>query len=848
MGNLHHNTGRDKITNAEILERLDVRAEYEKMGIEFTTSKPNSQGWLTCRAFGKKDRNPSAGVKVASGGKGAIGDYKEFNGDGRYLPFFEACAAFCPEKWLTWNDARDHFREVVGLPAFRAVASRTHQGTNNTVSGKSPLGKGGFADSANPASEVIPKDKCNKESDGVSQQPTTFRENIRLSDLVEPHLEKYVNQKRGISAEACRLAGAKSGRWPSKAPVAYTQSVLAFPILNPSEGGKFVCTGFVVTSPKGEQLSLYQGKDNPPIKKKILTVKGSESGLLNVHGVKSLKSADIVWIVEGLTDMLALQSAIPEDLRKRHVVITNSGGASETPKAAWIELLRDKTVYVVRDRDTPGIKGAQKWVSALVGGVAKEVRNVELPYRETEDHGKDVRDYLSEGHSYADLLELAERTLPSAASPENGLTPIEAPDDPHRLARNFIGEQCQHADGLTVRSWREQWYKWDGSVYCEFPDAELRAALTVSAKAQLDCQNIIAQKRAVSEDKLPKVQKITKSMIDNMEMALASMTLLEGTIEPPIWWDGQASNRRNLIALRNGLLDLDALFAGQGEVLLPHTPRWFSLTCLPYPFDVDADCPRWQAFLNRNLEADQERINLLQEWFGYCLTANTSRQKFMVFEGEGSNGKSVACAALEALLGSENCSHVPLEVFGERFQLTPTIGKLANIASEVGELDRAAEGTLKSFTSGDSMQFDRKHKSPIQALPTARLVLATNNRPRFTDRSGGLWRRMILLPFRVVIAENDPNRVYGMDKPAWWRTSGELSGILNWALAGLDRLRQQDRFTRSEICEQALSDYRIESNPARMFLLDSCREEAEGQTACGELYRAYRAWCVSSCQ
>jgi P4 family phage/plasmid primase-like protien len=214
-----------------------------------------------------------------------------------------------------------------------------------------------------------------------------------------------------------------------------------------------------------------------------------------------------------------------------------------------------------------------------------------------------------------------------------------------------------------------------------------------------------------------------------------------------------------------------------------------------------------------------------------------------MLEGEGSNGKSVVCAALEAMLGTENCSHVPLEVFGERFQLTPTIGKLANIVPEVGELDKTAEGVLKSFTSGDPMQFDRKHKQPLQTVPTARLVFATNTRPRFVDRSGGLWRRMILMPFQVVIAENDPKRVFNMDKPAWWEQSGELSGILNWALQGLERLNRQGRFTLPQICEQALADYRIENNPARAFLLERCHENPEKKTSCGEVYRTYRLWC-----
>ena len=59
-------------------------------------------------------------------------------------------------------------------------------------------------------------------------------------------------------------------------------------------------------------------------------------------------------------------------------------------------------------------------------------------------------------------------------------------------------------------------------------------------------------------------------------------------------------------------------------------------------------------------------------------------------------------------------------------------GKLANIASEVGELDKAAEGFLKSFTSGDTMQFDRKYKAPFHAVPTARAGPMSNTSPAST--------------------------------------------------------------------------------------------------------------------
>jgi P4 family phage/plasmid primase-like protien len=245
--------------------------------------------------------------------------------------------------------------------------------------------------------------------------------------------------------------------------------------------------------------------------------------------------------------------------------------------------------------------------------------------------------------------------------------------------------------------------------------------------------------------------------------------------------------------------------------------------------------------LSRNLEDDEQRIALSQEWFGLSVVADTSHQKFLLAEGEGANRKSVFCAALEATLGCDNTAHVPLEVFGARFQLEATLGKLANIASEVGELDKAAERFLKPFTSGDAMQFERKFKPTFSATPSARLTLATNNKPRFSDKSGGIWRRMILMPFRVVIDEKE--RVFGMDKVEWWIASGELPGIFNWALQGLARLRQQGRFTTSEVCGKALDKYRTENNPARLFLVENCVEGAEVRVQCETLYYAYRRWC-----
>jgi P4 family phage/plasmid primase-like protien len=163
--------------------------------------------------------------------------------------------------------------------------------------------------------------------------------------------------------------------------------------------------------------------------------------------------------------------------------------------------------------------------------------------------------------------------------------------------------------------------------------------------------------------------------------------------------------------------------------------------------------------------------------------------------------------------------------------------------AEIGEIDKVSEGVLKSFTSGDRMLFEQKHKDPYSAVPTARLVLVTNNLPRFTDRSAGLWRRMCLMPFRVTISESE--KIPGMDKPEWWIESGELPGIFNWSVAGLKRLRKQGRFTESQVCKKALDEFRVENNPARSFLLKHYREHVEGEVVTNAVYSKYATWCTN---
>jgi putative DNA primase/helicase len=496
-----------------------------------------------------------------------------------------------------------------------------------------------------------------------------------------------------------------------------------------------------------------------------------------------------------------------------------------------------RTVWIVYDSDAKQNAEVRRAETALAEELAKRgatVRIIRLP-----EGLKGVDDFLVANpvEEFWKLLETAEQAKPLGRDE----AAKEAIDDPDGLGRSFMQEEGTNANGeLTIRRHRENSYRNDGAVFRETADDEIRAAVHRFVKAKLDQANIDLAASWDGEGEPPNVIKVSRGLITNVLDAIESRVIVPGNISLPVWLGDGAGRPTDVLLMENGLLDLGALLANKSDVLLPHSANWFSTTNFPYKFDPAANCPKWLAFLKRNLEDDRERIAILQEWFGLCLIHDTTFHKFLVLEGDGANGKSVICAVLEAMLGTDNCSFIPLEIFAQRFQLTASVGKLANITAECGEIDRVAEGFLKSFVSGDPMAFDRKNKSPMQCAATARLTMAFNNRPRFSDRSGGLWRRMILMPMRVVI--EPPDRVKGMDKPQWWADQGELPGVFCWALVGLARLKQQGGFTQSAICEGALQDYKSECNPARMFFSEMCKKDPCSGVVSESLYAIYREW------
>jgi P4 family phage/plasmid primase-like protien len=393
-------------------------------------------------------------------------------------------------------------------------------------------------------------------------------------------------------------------------------------------------------------------------------------------------------------------------------------------------------------------------------------------------------------------------------------------DDPDRLARSFRAT-------TTWRYWRQEFWKYTGECYVMQTEETVLACLWKHVKREFDkvyltmlkaAQKAHAKQAAVAtalnkeppEFKAPTVPQVSKKTVANVLAALQSQTIVDDSItQPSMLPDGQ---KPELVAVKNGLLNL------RTKKLSPHTPEWFSSVCLSYRYEAGRKSTIFLPALKYLQEYDPARVKLLIQWLGYLLIESTDEQQFLICVGGGNNGKSTYFAAAEALIGSANVSHVPLHKFGGEFALWPTIGKLANICAECAG-GPADEQLLKAYTSGDPININRKNLSFVKIRPSARLMFSVNEVPTFKDTTDGFWRRPLFVPFNVKISKD--KRSKGMDKVAFWEASGDLPGILNLALEGLDSLRAEDGFAEPEVCRRLREDYRRESNTPRAFLEDN---------------------------
>jgi P4 family phage/plasmid primase-like protien len=406
-----------------------------------------------------------------------------------------------------------------------------------------------------------------------------------------------------------------------------------------------------------------------------------------------------------------------------------------------------------------------------------------------------------------------------------------------------------YADQWLYVTGQEFWYSWNGRYWrkdesqaCQqqiqaLADEMNRQATAAAKDAK---KSVKTAKKAGNDDALLQAALLAEhagAMVGATKRTRARVESVAGLAQP--WRSAPAAtmDAANVLNLSNGTLELDTL------EFRDHRQDDRLTYFLDYAFDPDADCPRFRQFLGEvlvlpeSMQPDPEMAMLVQEFFGYSLTNDTRHESMLWLAGEGANGKTVLITVLRSLLGPL-ATNVNFETLGQmgNYDLADLLGKRVALSTEAGSRrGTIAEDMIKKLVSGETIKARPIYGFPFEYRSTVKLVWAMNDKPTVTDTSKAFWRRLALVPFYRSF-DGDPNKdPFLIDK-----LLAERSGILNWALDGLSRLRILGRFTTPRAVAAAVAEYKREANPVAQWL-DECTE-AGGLTLASTVYTSYADW------
>jgi len=293
-------------------------------------------------------------------------------------------------------------------------------------------------------------------------------------------------------------------------------------------------------------------------------------------------------------------------------------------------------------------------------------------------------------------------------------------------------------------------------------------------------------------------------------------------------------NCGDIFNLKNCIVEI---LPSGGVQTYEHLPELLSTRRFDIEYNPEAKCENWIKVVNEILEDDENKVNLLQEYFGLCLTRDMRQEKALFLLGEGANGKSVMLFVLQELLGESNYSTLSVGNFKEKHALECLVGKLANISTETTANGIIEDSNFKAIVSGDAIYIEPKFKKGFSYRPFCKLIFALNTMPKTNDRTDAFFRRMLIVKFNKQFPD------FEQDKTLKYALLNELDGIFNWCLGGLLRLRERGGFYISKEMQDEIFEFKKDNNTVLGFLEEDCRYDSAGVISKSELYKAYQAWC-----
>lgn len=297
-----------------------------------------------------------------------------------------------------------------------------------------------------------------------------------------------------------------------------------------------------------------------------------------------------------------------------------------------------------------------------------------------------------------------------------------------------------------------------------------------------------------------------------------------------------------LLNCLNGTVDLSTGVA----IIRDHDLDDFITMVAPVNYDKTLDCPMWKSHLGKIFMEDGETIEAFQRICGYLLVDRNPEQLIFIHWGSGKNGKSTTFNVIQHVMGRYATSTSP-ETFQPRAKGASTndIARLHRrrvvFTSEPDAGSTLSESFIKSATGGDAILARYLYQEFFEFVPTFKVFLGTNHRPKLKQNDEAVWRRIVLIPYEKVFSEEE--RVKGIED----KLKDEADGIFSWMVEGYEKYADKETggLLLSSKIKSATKTYRATYDTMNEYFVDRCKFGENESISKADLYSDFVGWCDS---
>lgn len=311
-------------------------------------------------------------------------------------------------------------------------------------------------------------------------------------------------------------------------------------------------------------------------------------------------------------------------------------------------------------------------------------------------------------------------------------------------------------------------------------------------------------------------------------------------------------SRSHLIGFENGVYDLKMHIFRDG---MPDDYIYHS-TNINY-ISYNPECTEVleiNEFFNK-IFTNESVKNYMLDVIACIIDGSIAQERFYIFTGQGSNGKSRLLDLIQKTIGDYYCI-LPIALLTQKraasnsasSEIERTKGRRFAVMQEPSENDKINIGYMKELSGNDRILTRGLYKEPFEFKPQFKMILTCNELPEVPSDDGGTWRRIRVIEFLSKFCEKPTKKnEFAMDL--------ELSDKFDrWAEMFMSMVIERHKYINPNCIHEpmevriATESYKKNNDIIGQFMNEKIvrDENSDERIGLAKIYNDFRIWCFQN--